>query len=40
MDPGARLVIEFMIREIPNRTDRPAKHPTLVHQALTGTTPW
>lgn len=40
VDPREKLVIVFMIQQIPNRTDLPAKFPTLVYQALTGTSPW
>src|SRR5690606_776289 len=35
VDPREKLVIVFMIQQIPNRTDLPAKFPTLVYQALT-----
>jgi CubicO group peptidase (beta-lactamase class C family) len=34
VDPAERLVIVFMINQIPNRTDVAAKFPTLVYQAL------
>lgn len=40
VDPRERLVIVFMIQQLPNRTDLPTKYPTLVYQALTGTMPW
>lgn len=40
VDPQEKLVIVFMIQQLPNRTDLPAKFPTLVYQALTGITPW
>jgi CubicO group peptidase (beta-lactamase class C family) len=33
-DPVERLVVIFMIQQIPNRTDVAAKFPTLVYQAL------
>jgi CubicO group peptidase (beta-lactamase class C family) len=33
-DPAERLVLVFMIQQMPNRTDVPAKFPTLVYQAL------
>jgi CubicO group peptidase (beta-lactamase class C family) len=33
-DPVERMVVIFMIQQIPNRTDIPAKFPTLVYQAL------
>jgi CubicO group peptidase (beta-lactamase class C family) len=33
-DPAERLVIVFMVQQIPNRTDVAAKFPTLVYQAL------
>ncbi|MDB4915134.1 MAG: beta-lactamase [Gemmatimonadetes bacterium] len=35
VDPAEHLVIVLMINLIPNRTDLPAKFPTLVYQALT-----
>ena len=34
VDPDARLVIVFMINQIPNRTDLGNRFPTLVYQAL------
>jgi CubicO group peptidase (beta-lactamase class C family) len=34
VDPKEGLVIVFMINQLPNRTDVPAKFPTLVYQAL------
>ena len=34
VDPEARLVIVFMINQIPNRTDLGNRFPTLVYQAL------
>ncbi len=34
MDPEARLVIVFMIKQLPNATDIGEKFPTLVYQAL------
>ncbi len=40
VDPKEKLVVVFMIQQIPNRTDLPAKFPTLVYQALIGTSPW
>jgi CubicO group peptidase (beta-lactamase class C family) len=33
-DPAERLVLVFMIQQMPNRSDVPAKFPTLVYQAL------
>ena len=36
VDPKEKLVIVFMVQQIPNRTDLAAKFPTLVYQALTG----
>lgn len=39
VDPKERLVVVFMVQQLPNRTDLPAKFPTLVYQALTGPTP-
>lgn len=35
VDPAEGLVIMFMIQQLPNRTDVPAKFQTLVYQALT-----
>ena len=34
IDPAERLVLVFMINQIPNRSDVAAKFPTLVYQAL------
>jgi CubicO group peptidase (beta-lactamase class C family) len=34
VDPAERLVIVFMINQLPNSTDIAAKFPTLVYQAL------
>jgi CubicO group peptidase (beta-lactamase class C family) len=34
VDPAERLVIVFMINQLPNRTDVAARFPTLVYQAL------
>ncbi|MGH7616356.1 MAG: serine hydrolase domain-containing protein [Gemmatimonadaceae bacterium] len=34
VDPKEGLVLVFMINQLPNRTDVPAKFPTLVYQAL------
>jgi CubicO group peptidase (beta-lactamase class C family) len=34
VDPAERLIIVFMIQQLPNRTDVPATFPTLVYQAL------
>ena len=34
VDPDARLVIVFMLNQIPNRTDLGTRFPTLVYQAL------
>ena len=34
VDPEARLVIVFMINQMPNRTDLGTEFPTLVYQAL------
>jgi len=39
VDPKEKLVVVFMIQQIPNRTDLAAKFPTLVYQALVGVTP-
>jgi CubicO group peptidase (beta-lactamase class C family) len=33
-DPAERLIIIFMVQQIPNRTDIASKFPTLVYQAL------
>lgn len=40
IDAKETLVVAFRIRQIPHNTDRPSKFPTLVYQALIGTTPW
>ena len=40
VDPRDRLVLVFMIQQIPARTDLPALFPTLVYQAFTGSAPW
>ena len=37
VDPEARLVIVFMLNQIPNRTDLGTRFPTLVYQALVDT---
>jgi CubicO group peptidase (beta-lactamase class C family) len=34
VDPKERLVLIFMINQLPNHSDLPAKFPTLVYQAL------
>lgn len=34
VDPRERIVLVFMINQLPNRTDVAAKFPTLVYQAL------
>jgi CubicO group peptidase (beta-lactamase class C family) len=34
VDPAERLILVFMVQQVPNRTDVPAKFPTLVYQAL------
>jgi CubicO group peptidase (beta-lactamase class C family) len=34
VDPAERLVIVFMMNQLPNHTDIGAKFPTLVYQAL------
>jgi len=39
VDPEARLVIVFMINQIPNRTDLGNRFPTLVYQALIDSPP-
>lgn len=39
VDPKEKLVVVFMVQQIPNRTDLPAKFPTLVYQALVAPTP-
>jgi CubicO group peptidase (beta-lactamase class C family) len=40
VDPKEKLVVVFMIQQIPNRSDVPGKFPTLVYQALVGTSAW
>lgn len=40
VDPRDKLVMVFMIQQIPGRTDLPALFPTLVYQAVTGPAPW
>lgn len=40
VDPKDKLVIVFMIQQLPNGSDLPSKFPTLVYQALVGTTTW
>ena len=39
VDPAERLVIVFMINQLPLRTDIASKFPTLVYQALTDAAP-
>ncbi len=39
VDPKEKLVVVFMVQQIPNRTDLAAKFPTLVYQALVAPTP-
>jgi hypothetical protein len=34
VDPVERMVIVFMINQLPNRTDVAGKFPTLVYRAL------
>ena len=34
VDPSERMVMVFMVQMLPNRSDVPAKFPTLVYQAL------
>ena len=34
VDPAERMILLFMIQQLPNRSDVPAKFPTLVYQAL------
>jgi hypothetical protein len=34
VDPRQRLVLVFMIQQLPNRSGVPAKFPLLVYQAL------
>lgn len=40
VDPKEKLVVAFMIQQIPNNADLASKFPTLVYQALIGTSPW
>lgn len=40
VDPKEKLVVAFMIQQIPNNADLASKFPTMVYQALIGTTPW
>jgi CubicO group peptidase (beta-lactamase class C family) len=35
VDPVERMVVVFMINQMPNRSDVASKFPTLVYQALT-----
>ena len=39
VDPVERMVVVFMINQMPNRTDVASKFPTLVYQALTDVAP-
>ena len=39
VDPVERMVVVFMINQMPNRTDVASKFPTLVYQALTEVAP-
>ena len=39
VDPKERLVVVFMVQQIPNRTDIRDRFPTLVYQALIGANP-
>ncbi len=39
VDPAERLVMVFMLNQVPNRTDIASKFPTLVYQALTDVKP-
>jgi hypothetical protein len=39
VDPVERMIVVFMINQMPNRTDVAAKFPTLVYQALTDVAP-
>jgi CubicO group peptidase (beta-lactamase class C family) len=39
VDPAERMIVVFMINQMPNRTDVASKFPTLVHQALTDAAP-
>jgi CubicO group peptidase (beta-lactamase class C family) len=36
VDPAERIVLVFMLNQLPNRSDVAAKFPTLIYQALTG----
>lgn len=40
VDPKEKLVVAFMIQQIPNDADLASKFPTMVYQALIGTSPW
>ena len=40
VDPAEGLVMTFMIQMLPNRADVREKFPTMVYQALTGTSAW
>jgi CubicO group peptidase (beta-lactamase class C family) len=39
VDPAERMIVVFMINQMPNRTDVASKFPTLVYQALTDVAP-
>jgi CubicO group peptidase (beta-lactamase class C family) len=39
VDPAERMIVVFMINQMPNRTDIASKFPTLVYQALTEVAP-
>ena len=39
VDPAERMIVVFMINQMPNRSDVASKFPTLVYQALTGIAP-
>ena len=39
VDPAERMIVVFMINQMPNRTDIASKFPTLVYQALTDVAP-
>jgi CubicO group peptidase (beta-lactamase class C family) len=39
VDPAERLVVVFMMNQMPNRSDAASKFPTLVYQALTDLAP-
>jgi hypothetical protein len=39
VDPAERLVVVFMINQMPNRSDVANKFPTLIYQALTDLAP-